>query len=72
MVGMPQDVRTRKRERQYRHIKKGLLERGRSEAEAEEIAARTVNKERGRPGGPSINSMNKAQLRRAVHRQSGR
>ena len=39
-----------KRERQYRHIRKGLLERGRNEDTAEEIAARTVNKERARSG----------------------
>jgi len=39
-----------KRERQYKHIKDGLLERGASEDKAEEIAARTVNKERARAG----------------------
>ncbi|WP_203567746.1 plasmid stabilization protein [Aestuariimicrobium ganziense] len=39
-----------KRERQYEHIKDGLTERGTSEDEAQEIAARTVNKERARAG----------------------
>ena len=39
-----------KRERQYEHIKAGLKKRGRSENVAEEIAARTVNKERARHG----------------------
>ncbi len=39
-----------KRERQYEHIKEGLLDRGSSEDHAEEIAARTVNKERARHG----------------------
>ena len=39
-----------KRERQYEHIKEGLEERGRAEDTAEEIAARTVNKERARAG----------------------
>jgi hypothetical protein len=39
-----------KRGRQYEHIKEGLLERGESEETAEEIAARTVNKERARNG----------------------
>ena len=39
-----------KRERQYEHIKEGLLERGKSEDTAEEIAARTVNKERAQHG----------------------
>jgi hypothetical protein len=39
-----------KRERQYEHIKDSLVERGRSVDTAEEIAARTVNKERARHG----------------------
>jgi hypothetical protein len=39
-----------KRARQYEHIKESVSERGASEAEAEEIAARTVNKERARRG----------------------
>ena len=39
-----------KRERQYEHIKEGLESRGRDEDTAEEIAARTVNKERARSG----------------------
>jgi plasmid stabilization system protein ParE len=47
---MPQDAWSPKRERQYEHIKDGLLDRGTSEDKAEEIAARTVNKERARAG----------------------
>ena len=47
---MPQQQWSKKRERHYDHIKEGLEERGRSEDEAEEIAARTVNKERARSG----------------------
>ena len=39
-----------KRERQYEHIKEGLEERGKDESTAEEIAARTVKKERSRAG----------------------
>ncbi|AUY53889.1 plasmid stabilization protein [Streptomyces sp. CB01881] len=39
-----------KRERQYEHIKDSALERGESQKRAEEIAARTVNKERARHG----------------------
>ncbi|MER5360500.1 plasmid stabilization protein [Streptomyces sp. NPDC002785] len=39
-----------KRERQYEHIKESAQERGVSEERAEEIAARTVNKERARAG----------------------
>ncbi|MER6938829.1 plasmid stabilization protein [Nocardioides sp. NPDC127514] len=47
---MPQRAWSKKRERQYEHIKEGLLERGENEDTAEEIAARTVNKERARGG----------------------
>ncbi len=47
---MPQRAWNAKRERQYEHIKEGLEERGRAEEEAEEVAARTVNKERARAG----------------------
>ena len=47
---MPQRAWSSKRERQYEHIKEGLRERGRGEGLAEEIAARTVNKERARSG----------------------
>ena len=47
---MPQQAWSDKRERQYEHIKHGLEERGRSQDTAEEIAARTVNKERARAG----------------------
>ena len=47
---MPQRAWSNKRERQYEHIKDGLLERGEKEGTAEEIAARTVNKERARAG----------------------
>jgi hypothetical protein len=47
---MPQRAWNAKRERQYEHIKDSLEERGKSEDTAEEIAARTVNKERARSG----------------------
>jgi hypothetical protein len=47
---MPQQAWSGKRERQYDHIKEGLLEQGCGEDTAEEIAARTVNKERARTG----------------------
>jgi len=39
-----------KRERQFEHVKEGLEDSGRSEQQAEQIAARTVNKERARAG----------------------
>lgn len=45
-----------KRERQYDHIKQGLEDEGRSEDTAEEIAARTVNKERARSGESKVSS----------------
>lgn len=41
---------SKKRERQYEHIKESLEDQGRGEDKAEEIAARTVNKERARAG----------------------
>src|SRR5437016_9099534 len=47
---MPQKAWDDKRERQYQHVKEGLQTRGRSAGLAEEIAARTVNKERARAG----------------------
>lgn len=47
---MPVKAWSAKRERQYEHIKEGLEERGTAEKKAEEIAARTVNKERARAG----------------------
>jgi hypothetical protein len=47
---MPQRAWNAKRERQYEHIKEGLEQHGRSESLAEEIAARTVNKDRARAG----------------------
>jgi hypothetical protein len=47
---MPPRAWSDKRERQYEHIKEGLLDRGEDEDTAEEIAARTVNKERARAG----------------------
>ena len=39
-----------KRARQYEHIKDSQLDQGRSESKAEEIAARTVNKEKAQAG----------------------
>ena len=47
---MPQKAWSAKRERQYAHIKDGLLESGKPEDLAEEIAARVVNKERAQHG----------------------
>ena len=47
---MPQKSWSAKRERQYAHIKDSMLERGKGEQVAAEIAARTVNKERAQHG----------------------
>jgi hypothetical protein len=47
---MPQKAWSAKRDRQYGHIKDSLLERGKPEPVAEEIAARVVNKERAQHG----------------------
>ncbi|HEY3683793.1 MAG TPA: plasmid stabilization protein [Streptosporangiaceae bacterium] len=47
---MPQKAWSAKRERQYEDIKAGERRRGASERRAEEIAARTVNKERAQSG----------------------
>lgn len=47
---MPQQAWSDKRERQYEHIKDSYRERGVGADEAEERAARTVNKERQEKG----------------------
>jgi len=47
---MPQRAWSAKRERQYAHIKDSLIEHGKAEPLAEEIAARVVNKERAQHG----------------------
>lgn len=47
---MPAQGWNRKQERQYEHIKQGAEEHGSSEERAQEIAARTVNKDRAQQG----------------------
>ena len=47
---MPSTEWSAKRKRQYQHIKDSVLARGQSEPLAEEIAARTINKERAQHG----------------------
>jgi hypothetical protein len=47
---MPMRSGSPKRQRQYKHIKESLLDRGTGLKKAKEIAARTVNKERARAG----------------------
>src|SRR5690242_961175 len=70
-----------KRARQYEHIKDSQLDQGASEDRAEEIAARTVNKERARAGESrqrsrtSTNDMSSSRRggqRSGTNRQKGR
>jgi hypothetical protein len=58
---MPQKAWSKKRERQYQHIKSSLKDEGRPEDTAEEIAARTVNKARARAGESSTASRSSTQ-----------
>jgi hypothetical protein len=70
-----------KRARQYEHIKESELQQGASESRAEEIAARTVNKERARAGESQqrsrtstndISSGRRGGLRSGTNRTKGR
>jgi DUF4097 and DUF4098 domain-containing protein YvlB len=47
---MPQQAWSSKRERQYQHIKEAERDQGASTSRAEEVAARTVNKNRAQSG----------------------
>ena len=47
---MPQEAWSKKRERQYEHIKESAQEQGKPAKTAKRIAAATVNKERARSG----------------------
>lgn len=47
---MPEQAWSDKRERQYEHVKESAENRGENEERAEEIAARTVNKNRAQAG----------------------
>jgi plasmid stabilization system protein ParE len=78
---MPQQAWSKKRERQYEHIKENLEDRGAPEEKAEEIAARTVNKERARTGEAKtssrlsrtdISSGRRGGLRSGTNRPKGR
>ena len=78
---MPPRAWSEKRERQYEHIKDSLEDRGTSEDKAEEIAARTVNKERARAGEAressrlsrtDMSSGRRGGLRSGTRRQKGR
>ena len=73
---MPSTEWSAKRKRQYQHIKDSVLERGESTELAEEIAARTVNKERAQHGesmtvsASSINDISSSP-RGGLHSQKG-
>jgi hypothetical protein len=78
---MPQQAWSAKRERQYKHVKESVKEQGASEKKAEEIAARTVNKERARAGEAKtssrtsredISSGRRGGLRSGTNRAKGR
>jgi len=69
---MPQARWSAKRERQYEHIKESLLDRGKGEKTAEEIAARTVNKERARHGESKTASKVSTQDRLSSGERGGR
>lgn len=58
---MPQAAWSVKRDQQYERIQEGLEDRGHSEDESEEIAARTVNKERARAG--EARTVNRSSIR---------
>jgi hypothetical protein len=70
-----------KRARQYEAIKDSVKDRGESESRAEEIAARTVNKERARSGESrqrsrtsteDMSSSRRGGLRSGTNRETGR
>ncbi len=78
---MPQQAWSNKRERQYEHIKDSVKERGASTKKAQEIAARTVNKDRARSGEARTSSRTSRQdlssgrrggLRSGTNRPKGR
>jgi len=78
---MPQQAWNAKRERQYEHVKDSLEERGTPHEKAQEIAARTVNKERARAGEAKtssrlsredISSGRRGGLRSGTKREQGR
>ncbi|MEE4423379.1 plasmid stabilization protein [Streptomyces bugieae] len=62
---------SKKRERQYEHIKEQAQERGSSEKRAKEIAARTVNKERARSGEAKSAGKTSTQDRKSASQRGG-
>ncbi|MFE5242317.1 MULTISPECIES: plasmid stabilization protein [unclassified Streptomyces] len=62
---------SKKRERQYEHIKEGQKKQGASEGRAKEIAARTVNKERARSGESRTASRTSTQDKKSGYERGG-
>nr|WP_202121004.1 plasmid stabilization protein [Streptomyces sp. BA2] len=62
---------SKKRERQYEHIKEGAEKRGTSEGRAKEIAARTVNKERARSGESKTASKTSTRDKKSASQRGG-
>ncbi|MFJ1779319.1 plasmid stabilization protein [Streptomyces anulatus] len=62
---------SRKRERQYEHIRESQEERGASKGRAKEIAARTVNKQRARSGESETASRTSTQDKKSAYQRGG-
>ncbi|MFI2359240.1 plasmid stabilization protein [Streptomyces anulatus] len=62
---------SKKRERQYEHIKESQEEQGASKSRAKEIAARTVNKQRARSGESKTASRTSTQDRKSAYERGG-
>ncbi|MGW6275803.1 MULTISPECIES: plasmid stabilization protein [unclassified Streptomyces] len=62
---------SKKRERQYEHIKESAEERGASTKRAKEIASRTVNKERARSGESKTAGKTSVQDRKSAYQRGG-
>jgi hypothetical protein len=62
---------SKKRERQYEHVKESAQDRGESTSRAEEIAARTVNKERARSGEAKTSSRVSTQDPKSASQRGG-
>ncbi|WP_328697604.1 plasmid stabilization protein [Streptomyces sp. NBC_00342] len=62
---------SKKRERQYEHIKESQEEQGASKGRAKEVAARTVNKQRARSGESRTASRTSTQDRKSAYERGG-
>ncbi|WP_250306596.1 plasmid stabilization protein [Streptomyces sp. A 4/2] len=62
---------SKKRERQYEHIKESQEEQGASKGRAKEVAARTVNKQRARSGESRTASRTSTQDKKSAYERGG-